>query len=313
MASLMNRVRVHSGAIWSIKWIPDGKRKLIATGGTTLCVWEFFDEEEEQDSQLLHKWRDNTLQIVSIDIAQREADVLILSSSLDGNIRVYSFVQGTLVNRISCGSCQCWQISVFGNMVATGTNTGVPVIHEIVPSTEEPREPIRLEAGQKGFALSTQFSKDGTKLAVGYAKENGGRQPNICVYDVESETKILDITGPCDSIRQIQWGATSEYMFVASQDLRVHFVVVKEGRIKYQFSGHRGWVSAVTISPDQQRIASASTDGRLKVWEITTGQPVVTCQNHEGAVWDCSYSPTGEYLATCGEDGWLYCYRIPQT
>jgi len=311
MASLLGGVRAHTNeALWSLAWIPDGERLLIATGGPALSVWEFYSTS---DTKLLLKFKDARLGVISVDCAQKDSDILILSSSLDGYIRVYSFQQGSLLHSICCGGANCWQISCFGDTVATGTNAGETVIHSLLPPIEGMEvEPRKFSPTHNSFILSTQFSPDGKQIAVGYSKGKDGKHPTVCIYDSESGELNAEIHGPCDSIRDLNWGGTSKYLFVASNDLRVHIIDVEQSKVVYIMSGHRGWVTSVSVSPDQQSVASVSTDGRLKIWDISTGQARVTCQNHEGPVWDCAYSPTGRHLATCGEDGHIYCYMIPQ-
>lgn len=311
MASLLRGVRVHiNEALWALTWIPDGDRLLIATGGPALSVWEFLPAGE---ANLLQKFKEARLGVVSVDYAQNESDILILSSSLDGYIRIYSFQRGCLLHSICCGSANCWQISCYGNQVATGTNTGETVIYNMLPSSEGMEvEPRKFPPVHDCFTLATQFSPDGKQLAIGYSKGKDGSHPTVCIYDTATGNLKSEISGPCDSIRDLNWGGTSKYLFVASNDLRVHIVDVEESKVVYIMSGHRGWVTSVSVSPDQQSVASVSTDGRLKIWDISTGQTSVTCQNHEGPVWSCKYSPTGRHLATCGEDGYIYCYTIPQ-
>src|SRR5207248_2893166 len=67
--------------------------------------------------------------------------------------------------------------------------------------------------------------------------------------------------------------------------------------------GHTGWVTSVAFSPDGQRLASASWDQTVKVWDATTGQVVRTFKGHTGQVLSVAFSPDGRRLAFGGQGG----------
>ena len=51
-------------------------------------------------------------------------------------------------------------------------------------------------------------------------------------------------------------------------------------------------------SPDGSRIASASLDGTVQVWEATTGTILLTYRGHAGPVWAAAWSPDGASIAS---------------
>src|SRR5262249_3112708 len=53
---------------------------------------------------------------------------------------------------------------------------------------------------------------------------------------------------------------------------------------------------------DGRRLASASFDRHLIVWDATTGQPLHTLGAHDGLVLGVAFSPDGSRLASVGED-----------
>src|SRR5258707_14005934 len=67
--------------------------------------------------------------------------------------------------------------------------------------------------------------------------------------------------------------------------------------------GHSGVVSAVTWAPSGQRLISGDSDGRLRWWEVESGQCVRVQQAHQGTVQALKVSPDGSRLASCGDDG----------
>ncbi len=66
--------------------------------------------------------------------------------------------------------------------------------------------------------------------------------------------------------------------------------------------GHTGLVSSCAVSPDGNRIVSASWDQTLKVWDATTGEEKLTLTGHTGSVNFCMVSPDGSFIVSASED-----------
>ena len=58
----------------------------------------------------------------------------------------------------------------------------------------------------------------------------------------------------------------------------------------------------MAYSPDGRRIASASGDGTVKVWDAATGQETLTLKGHTGGVYGVAYSPDGRRIASASCD-----------
>jgi WD40 repeat protein/tetratricopeptide (TPR) repeat protein len=66
---------------------------------------------------------------------------------------------------------------------------------------------------------------------------------------------------------------------------------------------HPGRVYALAFSPDGQLLASASTVGGARVWNVATRTQPYPLRGFQGNVRDVAFSPDGQLLATAGLDG----------
>jgi WD40 repeat protein/serine/threonine protein kinase len=58
----------------------------------------------------------------------------------------------------------------------------------------------------------------------------------------------------------------------------------------------------MAFSPEGSRIASASDDGTLKLWDVSTGREVLTFRGHSGPVSRLAFSPDGRRVASASAD-----------
>jgi Tol biopolymer transport system component len=66
--------------------------------------------------------------------------------------------------------------------------------------------------------------------------------------------------------------------------------------------GHLRRIWSVSWSPDGKRLASASGDRTVKVWDAITGEILFTLGGHTGEVRSVCFSPNGKRLASASQD-----------
>src|SRR5262249_6057365 len=73
------------------------------------------------------------------------------------------------------------------------------------------------------------------------------------------------------------------------------------GRMR-ELRGHTRTVHCVAFSADGQRIASASEDRTIKVWDAHAGQELLSLKGHGDGVTSVAFSPDGKRLASTSAD-----------
>ena len=80
--------------------------------------------------------------------------------------------------------------------------------------------------------------------------------------------------------------------------LSVSSLSAQELNLRATLKGHTGKVAAVAISPDSKTVVSASHDGRLKLWDVTTGKEQATLGEYRGCLGCVAFSSDGKTLAS---------------
>jgi WD40 repeat protein len=82
----------------------------------------------------------------------------------------------------------------------------------------------------------------------------------------------------------------------------LHLREVHTGKIRRRFMGPNEPIRTLAVSPDGRLIASASEDGRLRLWDVGAGRQLTHFEAHTGKVTCLLFSADSRKLVSCGED-----------
>jgi WD40 repeat protein len=179
--------------------------------------------------------------------------------------------------------------------------------------------------GEKGDARLWDIRRSHSIKLQG-PKEHGA---NVNLWDIGFSPDGSKVVTTDDEGRIILWKTSGSYLRELSGHLKeavyqVKFrqnLIVAASRAQVQFwkadgtlipmkaaEQHKRTVWAIDVSPDNQLIASASTDNTVKLWH-PSGRLVTTLFGHEAEVRDVRFSPDGKFLASASTDNTVKIWR----
>jgi WD domain, G-beta repeat len=111
-----------------------------------------------------------------------------------------------------------------------------------------------------------------------------------------------------DRIWKLAFGPRGHELALA-RGRRVQIMSILTG-MRMDFDGHTDDVTALSWSPDGGRVASASADGTVRVWECASGRQLLLYREHRSPVQAVAWSPDGQLVASGGIDG-MVCIWSP--
>ncbi len=317
----------HTRHIWSLAWSPDGERLASGSGDKTIRIW---DPETESCRQTLEGHAASVYTVSWSPDGER-----IASGSADRSIRIWENATGRC--RTSCTGFRsgvegvAW--SPAGNILASTSSDQSVRLWE----PETGREIHRFE-GHVKQGLCVAFSPDGTRLAsasfdatvriwdVSDLRPREGRPvrstldayvvrqaatvgrrprrtpPSLWVPRLENaDGRVLgQFKGPGAGGVAVLPG--SRRLALGQADGIVRLVDLDSGAGLWAGKGrHTKRIETVACSRQGTRIASASGDHHVRIWNVADGDLVAVGQHDDGVTGVC-FSPDGDRLATACRD-----------
>ena len=189
----------------------------------------------------------------------------------------------------------------------------------------------------KNRVAAITFSPDGTRLAA-------GGEGRIWIYDVTRGVQFAMLSGHTDRVRALAFAPDNGTIVSGGEDHTLRLWDIEtaqetsalaentsnlvnalasspdgvplsgwhEGTERFlaTLTADPGQVRALVFLPDGTRFASGGSDGKIRVWDLETGNQLFSLSAHDGLVLALAVSPDGKRLASGGSDAVVRLWEL---
>ncbi|PSB43226.1 hypothetical protein C7B80_24915 [Cyanosarcina cf. burmensis CCALA 770] len=292
----------HSEWIRAIAFSPDGKYLISGSNDRTVRLWDL------QTGQLIRLLKGHKERVKYLRVS--EDGNLIISGSADSTLKIWEIETGNCIRTIKTSQnpqtvLNAIAINASQHTIATGSTSVQGTVKLWNWQTGEMIDAVR--AASSGIR-SLAMSQDGKILVSG----SGGGTIKIWHLDRGLNQPKHDLSNA--HMSDVLTLAIRNQILISGGEDRTIKIWDLNTTEKQQpihiLEGHGGSIWCVVVSPDGTKIASASADYTVKIWDLLTGQILETLTGHLGEVRTVTFSPDSKMLASAGDDWVIKLWQL---
>ncbi|MFE7854070.1 AAA family ATPase [Streptomyces sp. NPDC057403] len=301
---LIRTLTGHEEGIWGVAWSPDDNKVATGSKDGSVRVWDVdsgnclarFDHGMERRG-------DNIGWVRSV--AWSPHGDLIASVGTDEKIRLWSLADNREVDAIHLPN-RPWSVRFdsTGQHVLVACADGNAYLHSVRGLSQEP---VRVFAsvdaeGSPVRLWDADLSADGELVAC--ARDDG----EVDLHRLDGSSADMPplfwrSDGSKPTVRSARFSPDGRLLATGDQANNVLIRHMHGGAV--HLKGHRDQVRRVSWSPAGFRLATASADESVRIWNTNAADTatLLTLAQHEQGVCDVAWSHQGDTLATVSDDG----------
>jgi WD40 repeat protein len=303
--------------VWHVAFSPDGKQLAVGSRNNTATVWDLGSTPPKEVLALPQG--DQVREVAFLVGGQR---LLTISGT---KAQVWELATRTLVDERDQGSTiyHAAALSPHGKYLATG-GRGKNGQDRVVKvwNLSQARSPAAAEIDVQGaWVMGLAFSPDECCLATVYVERGQKGRSFAEIWSITSGKRLLSLPDPVPG-DAVTFTPDGTALVVAGRDNRLRVFQPARGNLNEiltetvawddedvdvpwavdVLAGHTDRIRDIAVSRDGTRIASASGDHTIRIWDGATGESLLTLAGHKLYVESVGFSPDGNFLASGSRD-----------
>ncbi|MFY0576337.1 WD40 repeat domain-containing protein [Cystobacter fuscus] len=230
-----------------------------------------------------------------LDVVFSPDGALLASASVDGTVRLWSLEEARCLHKMKghAGSVLGLAFSPDGSLLASAAEDERVRLWSVSDGQFS-----RVLNGRVEDVLELAFNTEGTFLST---VSSGGQ---VSRWSVSNGDRLDTFQLPPEgSLRAAAFSLDREWLaFSISDDDKIRLWSMASGRLVHALVGHKGAVGDLAFSPDGTTLASASSEGTIRIWGVSDGSDLHVL--NEADAFNCvRFSPDGTSIASGSEYG----------